>query len=104
MLRDGRPTNTGSIPGKNKRLLDPVIEISSLKRNQQSVCLPFYNMRKETDPVSETLCSFLLSNQTEPEVYTASYPVGAYGWFREVRRPECENDHSSQSTAEVRNV
>jgi hypothetical protein len=35
----------------------PVTEVCSFCRVQQSGCLPPAYLRKETDPVSETLCS-----------------------------------------------
>jgi hypothetical protein len=47
----------------NRRSIGPMIEVRYFKGNQQSRCLPPRHLRKETDPVSETL--FSLENRTK---------------------------------------
>jgi hypothetical protein len=46
---------------------------------------------------------FLYSTQTGSEVYPASYPLGYRGLSRGAKRPGREADHSSPSSAEVKN-
>jgi hypothetical protein len=66
---------------------------------------------RSPQPLRPYSAHFVLSALTErPRFQTASlahpsfYPAGTGGSFTEVKRPECEADHSLPSSAEEKNV